>query len=180
LPVNPVERAVAEDLGVSVTQEGNGEESSSLSQVDDGRQVPAIPGEGRRRLIAISSRVGVWGIIGGLLSGGLGFVAPRVSMITAAIGFFLGGLGSIAASLLVCRDLKSASLPLKLAALVGLPFGASLLAVVATFFLGFPGWTPLISLAAPAAVVLGIVLVVLLVTGLVWHGLSQSSEGGEY
>ena len=69
------------------------------------------PEDRRRRLIAISARVGVWGIIGGLSSIAVGFLSPGVALNFAALGFCAGGVGAIGTSVLVLGELKRAPPP---------------------------------------------------------------------
>ena len=135
--------------------------------------------EKRRRLISISARVGVWGVIAGLGSIALAGLAPDLAVVLSGGGFLLGGLGAIGTSMLVLKDLGRASHPLQLAALVGIPFGASLVAFAGTFMLGWPFPMRLVGFALPAAVILGVTLMILLLAGFISHAFSDSEVDGE-
>lgn len=133
--------------------------------------------ERRRKLIAISARVGVWGIIGGLASLTVGSLAPGAALQLAGFGFLAGGLGTIGTSILVLKDLKRATLPLKLATFVGFPFGASLIVFGVGDLLRWAFPWQLVALAVPAGVFLGVVLMILLFTGFLSHAFSgRTSE----
>lgn len=136
----------------------DGENSLSLS-----------PEEKRRKLTAISARVGVWGIIGGLGSLLLGPLSPGLAINLMSLGFAAGGIGAIGTSILVAKDLKRARLPLKLATFVGFPFGASLLIFGAGQLILSPGSLRLVSLAIPAGLLLGLTLMILLLAGFFSH-----------
>jgi hypothetical protein len=133
----------------------------------------------RERLTALSARVGVWGVITGLGSIALGAVAPVAAIGLAGIGFFAGGLGAIGTSILVARDLRKASLPLKLAAFVGLPFGASLITFVCGAFWRWPLPIGLVSWSVPVGAILGVTLMVLLLTGFLSHAFSAPGSDWE-
>ena len=148
---------------------------------DEGRRHPTSPDERRSKLIAISARVGVWGIIGGLCSIILGPMLPAAGLGAAALGFMAAGAGSIGTAILVVKDLKKASWPLKLAAFVGIPFGASLILAAGGLLLGWPLFPMgLAALALPAGVILGVILMILLITGFLSHAfLPPNSEWGD-
>lgn len=153
---------------------------SDLALVHEGMQAGEkfqAPEERRRKLTALSARVGVWGIIAGLSSIALGALAPGVAFEMAGLGFLAGGVGAIGTSILVLKDLKRAPLPLKLAAFVGVPFGGSLIAFACGAILGWPYSMRFVALAVPAGAILGVVLMVLLLTGFLSHAFSgQGSE----
>jgi hypothetical protein len=142
-------------------------------------RVSLTPEDRRRRLTAISARVGVWGIIGGLSSIAIGFMSPGVALGAAGLGFLAGGIGAIGTSILVAKDLKRAPVPLKLAAFVGVPFGASLIAFACGTFLGWPFSQRLFAYAIPTGAILGVVLMILLLTGFLSHAFSGRGSEGE-
>ena len=133
----------------------------------------------RRKLTAISARVGVWGIIAGLTSIAFGPAIPVGTLGLAGLGFLAGGVGAIGTSILVLKDLKRAPLPLKLAAFVGFPFGASLIAFSCGVVLGWPFPLGLLGLAIPVGAILGVTLMVLLLAGFLSHAFSQGGSGWE-
>jgi hypothetical protein len=145
----------------------------------DGRLDLVSVEEKRRKLFAISARVGVWGVIAGLGSMALAGLAPDLAVVLSGEGFLVGGLGAIGTSILVVRDLKGASLPLKLAAFVGIPFGASLVAFAGTFMLGWPLPMRLVGIALPVGVITGVTLMVLLLAGFISHAVSDSAPDWE-
>jgi len=145
-----------------------------------GGRHPVFPEEKRRKFTAISARIGVWGVITGLGSIAVGFLAPGAALGLAGVGFLAGGLGAIATSVLVARDLRKASWPLKLAAFVGAPFGACLVAFAGGTLLGWPFLQiPLVAWAVPVGAVLGVTLMILLLTGFLTHALSRPDSGWE-
>ncbi|MBT8398787.1 MAG: hypothetical protein HKO65_08950 [Gemmatimonadetes bacterium] len=133
----------------------------------------------RRKLIALSARIGVWGVITGLASIAFGALAPLAAISLAGIGFFAGGLGAMGTSVLVVKDLRRASWPLRLAAVLGLPFGACLVTFVCGAFWQWPLPIALVSLSVPVGAILGVMLMILLLTGLLSHGLSGPRTGWE-
>jgi hypothetical protein len=156
------------------------------------------PEEIRRRRVALSARVGVWGIIGGLgafiaspilYSIGVGSVLPSPVLTVIGLGiasasFGIAGLGTMATSVLVMKDLKRASWPLKLASIVGLPFGLSLalggfgaLLGLPPLGLRLPFW--LMSLTVPAGMMLGVTLMILLLAGFFSHAFFNRSSTWE-
>ena len=75
---------------------------TDLVLVHEGRQVEEtspVPEERRRKLTALSARVGVWGIIAGLSSIALGALAPGAAFGLAGFGFLAGGLGAVGTSI---------------------------------------------------------------------------------
>jgi hypothetical protein len=140
----------------------------------------ASPEERRKKLIAISSRLGVWGIIGGLCSIIVGALAPGVAFQVAGLGFLAGGVGAVATSVLVAKDLRSASWPLKLAAFVGIPFGVCLIAFASGGMLGWPLFPRVfVDLAARTGAILGVTLMILLFTGFLSHAFFSSGTRWE-
>ena len=137
------------------------------------------PEEKRRKLTAISARVGVWGIIGGLGSMLLGAFSPGLAINLMGFGFAAGGIGAIGTSILVAKDLKRAPLPLKLATFVGFPFGASLLIFGASQLILPPGGFRLVALAIPVGMVLGVALMILLLAGFFSHAFFNKDSGLE-
>lgn len=140
----------------------------SLS-TDGGNSIALSPEDRRRKLTAISARIGVWGIIGGLGSLLVGPLFPGLALNLMSFGFLAGGIGAIGTSILVTKDLKRASLPLKLATYVGFPFGASLLIFGAGQLILPPGSFRLVALAIPAGMLLGLTLMILLLAGFFSH-----------
>ena len=141
---------------------------------DKGESTALTGEESRRKLTALSARVAVWGVITGLGSIALGAAMPLAAINLAAAGFFAGGVGAMATSVLVAKDLGKASWPLKLAAIVGLPFGASLVAFVCGGIWSLPLPVSLISLSVPVGAILGVALMILLLTGFLSHAISGS------
>jgi len=142
----------------------------------DGRVDPLLAEVKRRKLTVVTARVGVWGVIGGLGGVILASVIPGVGLLGASLGFLAGGLGVIGTSLLVLRDAGKASMPLRLAAVVGLPFGGSLSLLALGLFLGFSLPGGLMRLAGPGTLALGIILVLLLLVGFVSHAFSGADD----
>jgi hypothetical protein len=128
--------------------------------------------EGRRKLIAISARTGVWGIIVGFVSLLVASSLQGVATMLAGFGFLAGGLGALATSLLVMKDLRRASLPLKLAAILGIPFGMSLVLLMGGTLLhwSLPLW--LVSWAVPGTAIMGATIMILLMAGFITLALS--------
>ena len=135
--------------------------------------------EQRRKLTAVSARVGVWGVIGGLGSILLAPLSPVLAINLMGAGFLAGGLGAMGTSFLVARDLKRASLPLKLASFVGFPFGASLAIFGATQLFQLPFLFPFAALTIPAGLFLGVTLMILLLTGFLSHAFSKRGSDWE-
>ena len=113
-------------------------------------------------------------LLPGLGSIALGAAMPLAATQFAGAGFFAGGLGAMATSILVAKDLRKASLPLKLAAFVGLPFGASLVALFVERSGAYPFPCTLVSLSVPVGAILGVTLMILLLTGFLSHAFSGS------
>lgn len=124
-------------------------------------------------LMPISTRVGVWGLLGGLvasLSSVWGFpFSFGFSGVLSGLGFLAGGLGATVASALVLRRTSPSFRNLRAAALVGVPFGI-LTALRATIVLWFPEFwlehPEIFSLISLSAFGLGLGLIVLFVAGL--------------
>jgi hypothetical protein len=129
--------------------------------------------EQRRKLTAVSARVGVWGIIAGLGSLLLAPLSPVLAINLMGAGFLAGGLGAMGTSVLVAKDLNRASLPLKLATFVGFPFGTSLAIFGATQLFQLPFLFPIVALTIPAGLFLGVTLMILLLTGFLSHAISN-------
>lgn len=153
---------------------------SELATRDIDERLKLVSAEERhRKLIAISARVGVWGVIAGFASIGLSVISPLLAVGLSGVGFIAGGLGAMGTSILVARDLKQASLPLKLAAFVGIPFGVSLITFAGTLMLGWPLPTGLVGIAAPTALILGVTLMILLLAGFLSHAFSDPGSDWE-
>ena len=135
--------------------------------------------EWRRKLTSVSARLGVWGIIGGLCSIIVGPISPGFGLGLAGLGFLVGGIGAIGTSVLVAKDLRRAPLTLKLAALVGFPFGVSLIAFAVGVLWRWPTAIGFMTLAIPVGAILGVTLMILLVTGLLFHAFSMRDSQWE-
>jgi hypothetical protein len=155
--------------------------NSDLVFLEDGSDRHAIaPEDRRKRLIAISARAGVWGIIGGLTCIIVGAAVTGVAFGVAGLGFLAGGIGAVSTSVLVAKDLKRASWPLKLAAFVGVPFGVCLIAFATGGILGWPLFPRiLVNLAVPAGAILGVVLMILLLAGFLSHAFFPAGTSWE-
>ena len=81
------------------------------------------------RAFAITSRVGVWGLLGGVTGAFASLfgadVAGSAVWLLAGGGTLLGGLGIAAASLLVLRKMRTVNWKGRFGALIGVPFGLS-------------------------------------------------------
>jgi hypothetical protein len=128
--------------------------------------------EGRRRLIAVWARAGVWGMIVGFGSILFGSVAPILAFFAAGTGFFVGGLGTLGTCVLVLKHYRKASVPLRLAAVVGLPFGASLMMFVSGAMWGWPLPVIVVALSIPTAAILGPTMMLLLLIGFLVHAIT--------
>ncbi len=126
---------------------------------------------GADRLMRVSSRLAVWGFVGGF--GAMMaqvFGAPISLGLAIALmggGVLVSGLGTATASFLAYRRLARTRGLLKTASMVGMPLGASLVLLGLTALFQ---WSPLVAVVnaiVPAAVVLGGLVIVLLMVGFI-------------
>ena len=132
-----------------------------------GREVrsrPRSPG-----LIRIASRVGVWGFVIALappIADALGvWVAPSLVGPISSFGLLASGLGTAVASVLVWRSLPRAVSALKLAAGLGVPFGAGLMLGGVALLRPLGAFADAVNEAGPIVLALAVTVVVLLIVG---------------
>jgi len=137
-------------------------DSGPIEPVDSSTSAPAH----RSRSIALAARLGAWGFVAALIPpfaqalNGPRWLADLA--VLSAVGLLTSGIGIAAASVLVIRALPSGLSPLKVAAVVGIPFGATLclggIAIVAPLS-RFAG---VVDAGGPLVLLLGVLVVVML------------------
>ena len=163
------------------------DEAKALERIDDSEGIVERPVVRPEFLMRLSSRIGVWGLLGGMagvLSPILGISVPfRVSMTLGGIGLLAGGLGIAAASSLVLRETWGTKRVLKYAAMAGIPFGF-LAAAHGAVVLWFMPWVmehmQLGDWMTMGAFGLGVILMVLLVAGFVNHVRQMPDSEAEF
>lgn len=133
------------------------------------------------QLIKITSRLGVWGFVGGF-GAMTAFTLGAPLSLGAAIslmggGLVLSGVGTGAASVLAHRRLDSECSLLRIASIAGMPLGVSLtlLGTVSLF-----QWEPLVSVVhaiTSSAGFLGVLLILLLIIAFVSQWRNRSEDG---
>lgn len=138
--------------------------------------------EREQRLIRTTVRTGAWAILGGAMAyvlGPIGAFSPVIRWAVVGLGLTGGGIAAAIGSALVLRRVwKGPFRHLKVASIIGVPFG------ICTAVLG-AGWLSrsmavngVTAHAAPAAVLLGLALSALFGTGLVrrfWRALRDEA-----
>ena len=122
--------------------------------------------------LEVSSRVGAWGLLIGVgcplvafvLQGPFPFFLPLTSL-----GLLAGGIGTLVASTIVHRKLRGEKRLLKVAALLGIPFGVAAASIGAAFLMYpfIPG--SYFQVASLALLALGIVLFMVFGAGVLKH-----------
>ena len=132
-------------------------------------------------MIKTGSRLGVWGLAGGIGAMTAFTLGAPVSLPTAMLvmgaGVLVSGLGTVLASVGVLGSKAKAPKVVQAAALAGTPLGLVLGLLGVT---GLTQWAPLVAIVhalTPAAGILGAVVVLLLVVGLVVDGSNEDDEG---
>lgn len=129
------------------------------------------------RLIRWTSRLGVWGIVGGfapIIAFTLGApITLEASISLLAGGLVVGGVGTTAASVLVYRNAPTGSRLLRAVAGLGGPLGVALAAVGITTLLG---WEIVSAVGGIGLSIAGVVLVVLLVATFLWNWPQEREE----
>ncbi len=156
------------------------EEASNASPATIGISAEvAARAAGTAAQVKIGSRLGVWGLVGGLGTMTAFTLGAPISLATAISvmggGVLLSGLGTLLAGTAALRSTRPLPRLVRAAALVGLPLGAVLSLLGLT---SLTQWGPLVSIVnalTPAAGVLGALVVVLLVVGF-FVGLPNTEE----
>ena len=134
------------------------------------------PGTGHRhaRLIAVSARLGVWGLVVALASPfAQALEGPfwlQNAMWLMSAGLLTSGVGTVAASVLVLRTLPPGSSPLKVAAFAGIPLGVLIGCLGGAVLAPLSGFADVVSASGPLALLLGVLVVVSLLVGFLQRG----------
>ena len=151
----------------------NPDESTSPSVPVQGRAGALTPHQSQSASrIRTGSRLGVWGLVGGIgVMTAFTLGAPislGVAMSVMGAGVLLSGLGTLVASTSVVRSDHCVSLAVRAAAVAGVPLGAVLSLLGLT---SLTQWAPLVGIVnalTPAAGILGALVLVLLIVGFFW------------
>ena len=137
---------------------------------DESREIVAAR-SGSQTLLRVSSRLGVWGFVGGFGPiTAFTFGAPislGLAITLMGVGLLVSGLGTVTASFLAYRRVADGGGLVKAASLVGVPLGASLAVLGLTSLFQWPALVSIVNAITPTAAVLGAVVIAMLVVGFV-------------
>ena len=123
------------------------------------------------RVIRAGSRLGVWGLVGGIgamTAFTLGAPVPlAVAMSLMGVGVLVSGLGTLVASAGVLRRRPQAPKLVRAAGLAGAPLGLVLGMLGVTSLTQWPPLVTIVHVLTPVAGILGALVIVLLSVGLV-------------
>lgn len=159
-----------------MADQGNGQ---SLTH-ESGSSIPAAEAARSRFHLKVGSRVGVWGLVGGLGTMTAGTLGAPISLEAAFLvmggGVLLSGLGTLLAATAALRSPQRLPALVRTSALVGLPLGGVLGLLGIT---SLTQWGPLVGIVnalTPAAGILGALVVVLLVLGFFINPISDDED----
>ena len=130
---------------------------------DESREIVAAR-SGSQALLRVSSRLGVWGFVGGFGAAMTAFtlggpISLGLVFTLMGAGLLVSGLGTITASFLAYRRVADGRGLVKAASLVGMPLGASLAVLGLTSLFQWRALVSIVNAITPTAAVLGAVVI---------------------